>query len=108
MKVERDVKDRMKEIFDKMKIWWFMYIPVGYGKSGIPDFICCVPVKITPDMVGKTYGFFFAPEAKFDSNEPSDLQGVQMHQIKQAKGATCIINKDNVEKLPQIIKELCS
>lgn len=107
MKLERDVKERMKEIFDAARIWWFMYVPIGYGKSGIPDFITCVPVKITQDMVGKTYGFFFAPEAKFDSNEPSDLQATQMKLIKNASGATCIINRDNVEQLPEIIKKLC-
>lgn len=99
MRLEADVKKRMKEIFGSIGAWWFMYVPVGYGKSGIPDFIACVPVTITPDMVGKTYGFFFAPEAKFDSDRPSPMQAVQMGQIKDSHGVTFIVNRDNVEQM---------
>jgi hypothetical protein len=98
-KKERDVKERMKEIFKKMRAWWFMYVPVGYGKSGVPDFIACVPVVITEDMVGQTYGIFFAPEAKFGKEQPTDMQNIQMGQIRDAGGITFVVNEQNVEDM---------
>lgn len=99
MKIERDVKEQMKLVFKQMKAWWFMYVPVGYGKSGVPDFIACVPVTITPDMVGKTYGFFFAPEAKFGREKPSEMQKVQMSLIAEAKGVSFVVNEKTVAEM---------
>ena len=39
-------------------------IRYGVGNPGGSDLICCVPVTITADMVGKTVGVFAAPEIK--------------------------------------------
>lgn len=97
MRIEADVKARMKQIFDANGVWWFMYVPTGYGVAGIPDFITCVPTTITPDMVGKTYGLFYAPEAKFGNNKPSALQSAQMRGIRAAHGVSVVINEKNVE-----------
>ena len=36
------------------------------NKSGVPDILACVPIKITQDMVGETIGVFVAPEVKRD------------------------------------------
>lgn len=99
MRIERDVKDTIKELFDGLRAWWFMYVPVGYGKSGVPDFIACVPVEITEDMVGKTFGMFVAPEAKFGTDKPSEMQAVQMRKIREAGGISFIVNEENVTSL---------
>ena len=39
-------------------------IRYGVGNPGGSDLICCVPVTITPDMVGQKIGVFAAPEIK--------------------------------------------
>lgn len=41
-----------------------MPVQNGMGVVGIPDIICCQPVKITADMVGETVGLFLAIETK--------------------------------------------
>lgn len=38
--------------------------PVRIGEVGVSDLICCVPVTITADMVGKRIGVFTAIETK--------------------------------------------
>jgi hypothetical protein len=38
--------------------------PVRIGEVGVSDLICCVPVTITADMVGKRIGVFAAIETK--------------------------------------------
>ena len=55
-----------------------MPVQTGYGKTGVPDHLYCVPVTITPDMVGKTYGMFIAIEAKRFGKKPSPTQYQQI------------------------------
>jgi|GWRWMinimDraft_5_1066013.scaffolds.fasta_scaffold14849_2 hypothetical protein len=38
--------------------------PVKIGEVGASDLICCVPILITQEMVGKTLGVFAAIETK--------------------------------------------
>lgn len=61
---EGKVKQQVKKFFEKNQMWSFMVVPSGYGNVGFPDFVACAPLKITPDMVGKTLGVFFAVETK--------------------------------------------
>lgn len=96
MRIEADVKKRIKELLDAMGVWWFMYVPVGYGKSGIPDFLCCYD------------GHFIAIEAKFGNEKPTLLQERQMKVMRDAGGVTLVINEKNVEDLPKLIAQACS
>lgn len=38
---EGKVKNDIKKVLDKHKIWYFMPSANGFGKVGVPDFICC-------------------------------------------------------------------
>lgn len=38
---EGKVKKSIKKLLDKYNIWYFMPAANGFGKVGIPDFICC-------------------------------------------------------------------
>ena len=38
---EGAVKRQVKKVLDSMGIWYFMPANNGYGKVGVPDFICC-------------------------------------------------------------------
>jgi hypothetical protein len=95
MKKEADVKKRIKEILDDMDAWWFMYVPVGYGKSGIPDFLVCY------------WGCFVAIEAKFGGTKPTSLQYAQMDEITDAGGRVLVVDEHNVEKLRELIVDKC-
>ncbi len=55
--------------------------------SGCPDILACVPVEVTPDMVGKKIGVFVAPEVKKKEGlEGSELQELRIEEINNAKG----------------------
>lgn len=64
MTPEGKVKDSVKRVLKKKGVWHYMPVQNGMGVVGIPDIIACVPVEITPDMVGKSIGVFMAVETK--------------------------------------------
>ena len=73
IRIEHDVKTKIVQPFlDRLNAWHYMPVQTGYGESGIPDHVACVPVTITPDMVGRTIGRFVVIEAKAPGrrNEP--------------------------------------
>jgi len=61
---EGKVKAGVKRWLKERGWWWFAPVSNGMGRHGIPDVICCQPVKITPEMVGLTIGVFRAIETK--------------------------------------------
>jgi len=92
---EVDVKKKIIEPWlARLDAWFFMQVPTGYGKAGVPDYVACVPMTITPEMVGQRIGLFVAPEAKRPSKKsnvsPSQLK--QIDEIDQAGGITGVIS----------------
>lgn len=61
---ESDVKDGIKDVFKALEAWYYMPVQTGLGVGGIHDFIACVPITVTPEMVGKRIGLFVSVEAK--------------------------------------------
>lgn len=79
-----------------------MVVPGGFGKNGIPDHLACVPVTITPEMVGKTYGMFIAVEAKTETGTFKGIQQVRVAEIIKASGfAQVVYGRDAVVELKQ-------
>ncbi len=68
-----------------------MVVPGGFGKNGIPDHLACVPVTITQDMVGKSYGMFVAAEAKTLLGTTKGLQLVRIAEIIKADGFAALV-----------------
>ena len=92
---EDDVKKKViKPWFQKMNGWCFMHVPKGFGVGGIPDYVGCVPIVVTQEMVGKTIGLFVAPEAKRPTNKhnSSTLQKERMKEIDEAGGVTGVVS----------------
>lgn len=75
-------------------LWFFMPVQMGYGKAGVPDFIACVPIVVTEDMVGKTIGVFLGIEAKAKGNAKgtTKLQEITLQQIKDAGGFAFVVS----------------
>lgn len=96
MRNERDVKENIKTVLKAIGAWWFMYVPSGFGASGIPDFICCYK------------GVFFTIEAKYGANKPTALQNAQMDKIADAGGAVFVIDEHNVHDLSIMVTKTCS
>ncbi len=83
-RVKDKIKKFMKDLFPTA--WAFMPVQFGYGQSGIPDHLYCVPVTITQDMVGDTIGMFVSIEAKTASGKMTAYQRVQRDAIIDGSG----------------------
>ena len=64
----------------------FMPVQTGFGKTGVPDHLFCVPVVITQEMVGQTYGMFVGEEAKRFKEKPTPGQYRNLAEITCAGG----------------------
>lgn len=84
---ESKVKTAIKRVLASAGVYYTMPMGTGYGKSGVPDFICCVS------------GYFLAIEAKAGKGTTTALQDREIATIKAAGGAALIINENNFNDL---------
>jgi hypothetical protein len=61
------------------------------------DFHVCVPVEITPEMVGQTIGLYVGVEAKAPGGQPTPRQLNTMAEIAAAGGKTFLIDGDTTQ-----------
>ena len=89
-------KKIIKPWLDKIGAWSFMHVPRGMGIAGVPDYVACVPIVITQEMVGKKVGLFVAPEAKapHKKHNASESQKKQMAAIDEVGGVTGVISSE--------------
>lgn len=73
-KVKQDVKDYLETL--GKDCWYYMPVPMGYGKRGVPDFIICYK------------GFLLAPETKRDGGKSKPWQEREQAAIRAAGGAS--------------------
>lgn len=85
LETENDVKALVKKWYDVRNAWSFAPIQTGMGEHGIHDRIGCVPVLITPDMVGRTLGFFVSVEAKRPGRRTEERRGMSSHQARHLR-----------------------
>lgn len=91
---ESKVKAAVVKFLKARDVYYFFPATHGYGRSGVPDIICCVNGK------------FLAIECKAGKNEPTELQKREIQNIQKAKGIAVVIREDNIELVEQILKEL--
>lgn len=113
IETENDVKALVKKTLDSHKAWSYAPIQTGMGAHGIPDRIACVPVKITPEMVGQTVGLFVGVEAKRPGRRGEKNAGATGQQINQlreiidAGGVAMLVDgQDDVDFLGGFLKRL--
>lgn len=86
VETENDVKKLVKKVFDDALAWSYAPIQTGMGVHGIPDRVGCVPVRITPEMVGSVIGVFASPEVKRPGRRGEKNAGATGQQIDQLRG----------------------
>lgn len=91
---EGKVKSQVKAILKELDIYWFCPRGTVMGRSGIPDFICCIE------------GAFVSIETKAGNNKPTALQNVEMNRIKKAGGFSFVVNETNVDKLKNTLTRI--
>lgn len=100
--LEAKTKEAIKALLDELWPVNFQLMPVAglFGKNGIPDHLACVPVTITQDMVGKSYGMMLGIEAKTKDGVFKGIQKVRCGEIIAADGfAQVVYGPEGAEKL---------
>jgi len=91
---EGAVKAKVKKILADAGVWHFFPAANGYGRSAIPDIICCVR------------GHFLAIECKADNLQPTAIQQRELNRIVESKGTGICINAENVDQLEDFLRGL--
>ena len=88
-KVKAKIKSWLYATFPD--VFTFMPVSNGMGTHGIPDHIACVPVTVTPEMVGTTLGVFVGIEAKTVIGKLSKHQERRISDILDAGGIVEVV-----------------
>lgn len=91
---EEKVKQRVREVLRQRNVFYFCPIGGTFGRSGIPDFVCCVR------------GRFVGVECKAGSNTPTEAQKMEMRNIGAAGGETLVVNEHNLDELCALLDRL--
>ena len=87
MTPEKKVKDKVVRILKDEGVYYFFPATHGFGRSGVPDIICCAN------------GRFLAIECKAGKGKTTALQERELEWIKDAGGFTFVAREDNLEEL---------
>jgi Holliday junction resolvase len=90
MTPEAKVKAKVYKVLKAKNIYYFSPQTGGYGRSGVPDIICCCR------------GIFIGIECKAGNNKPTPLQEAEMEKIRAAGGKTFVINENNLHELDSL------
>ena len=79
---EGKVKDGIKAWLDEHGAYWYMVVPTGYSRAGVPDFIACVG------------GRFVGIEAKAPGKRrtTTPLQRKELRAIDAAHGVAIVVD----------------
>jgi hypothetical protein len=91
---ENKVKAAVVKLLKQYDVYYFFPATHGYGRSGVPDIVCC------------TRGKFLAIECKAGDNKPTALQEREINTIRKAQGIAVVVNETNLALLEQLLKEL--
>ena len=86
---------KRKAVVELQKLGMYIFFPAtgGFGRSGIPDIVCCYKGK------------FIGIECKAHGNKPTALQQSNLEEIVNNGGIAIVIDETSVFNLKQIIEE---
>jgi Holliday junction resolvase len=85
MKSEKDVKKKVKALFDKHGYFWWSPPASAYGKSGISD------------IHAIHAGVFIVVETKFNGNKPTPLQVGFLNSVRAENGYAFVVDEKNIQ-----------
>ena len=87
---------KRKAIVELQKLGMYIFFPAtgGFGRSGIPDIVCCYKGK------------FIGIECKANGKKPTALQQSNLEEIVNNGGIAIVIDETSVFNLKQIIEEI--
>jgi hypothetical protein len=90
MTPEAKVKKKVVDVIKKNGAYYFFPATGGYGRSGVPDVVCCYRAV------------FIAIECKAGTNRPTPLQEAEMEKIRLAQGFVRVINEANIDEVQEV------
>lgn len=90
MTPEAKVKKKVVDVIKKNGAYYFFPATGGYGRSGVPDIVCCYRAV------------FIAIECKAGTNRPTPLQEAEMDKIRLAQGFVRVVNEDNIDDVQEV------
>ena len=91
---ESKVKAAVVKLLKQYGAYYFYPATHGYGRSGVPDIVCCVKGK------------FLAIECKAGKGETTALQDKEINAIRTAQGIAAVVRETNLDMIEQVLKEL--
>lgn len=88
---EKKVKDKVVKILKELEVYYFFPATHGFGRSGVPDIVCCYKGK------------FIAFECKAGGNKTTALQDREIEAIRKAGGTAHVIKEDNIELVRAVL-----
>jgi len=88
---EKKVKDKVVGILKDEEVYYFFPATHGFGRSGVPDIVCCVG------------GHFLAVECKAGTNKPTALQVREIEAIRRCNGVAIVVNEENWDMVRRLI-----
>lgn len=93
---EKIVKDKVVSVLKAEGVYYFFPATHGFGRSGVPDIVCCVSGK------------FLAIECKANGNKPTALQIREIEAIRSCDGVAIIVDETNWDMVRDLVKRLKS
>ena len=84
MTPEAKVKASVVKLLKKYEVYYFFPATHGFGRSGVPDIICCMN------------GIFVAIECKAGKGKTTALQDREIKRIRENKGIAFVVNEENI------------
>jgi Holliday junction resolvase len=91
---EGKVKDKVVGILKQEEVYYFFPATHGFGRSGVPDIVCCVN------------GYFLAIEVKAGTNKPTALQVREIEAIRRSNGVAVVANDENWDMVRGLVHKM--
>lgn len=91
---EKKVKDKVVGILKEEGVYYFFPATHGFGRSGVPDIVCCVN------------GHFLGIECKAGTNKPTALQVREIEAIRRSNGVAIVVNEENWDMVRALVRKL--
>lgn len=91
---EKIVKDKVVSVLKSEEVYYFFPATHGFGRSGVPDIVCCVNGK------------FLAIECKAGNNKPTALQIREIESIRRNQGVAVVVDETNWDMVRDLVKKL--
>lgn len=94
MTPEKKIKAAVVKVLKKHNVYYFFPATGGYGRSGVPDIVCCIG------------GNFLGIECKTAFNKLTPLQERELGAIEAAGGMTLVAREDSSALVEAVLRLL--